>query len=381
MKEYQAADEITLVLSGTDYFTRLIRLLDDARETIQLQTYIFEADRTGYQVADALKRAAKRGVQVQVLADGFGSKDLPDPFVADLVAAGVEFRFFKLFVSIWKWRSGRTLHHKVTVADSRQAIMGGVNIADKYHGSPDSPPWLDFAVHIRGDVCRYLHDLCSDIFLHHYRKRKSKTPGPGPTPQTFDRSAAGLLRFRQNDWLRRKTEVYQSYRTAIIGARESMVITASYFLPGASLRKRLRAAARRKVAVKVLLTGPSDVELSRLAEQYLAAWLVRNGIRVFRWEKSVMHGKIILVDRQWASLGSYNLNRLSRIRSVELNVDILDPVFIQQFDQYLDELLARHCVEVTSDSLLPLSWWERLRARLAFQLAYYLMRILFPERR
>ncbi len=177
-------------------------------------------------------------------------------------------------------------------------------------------------------------------------------------------------------------EIYQSNRTGILTARQSLVIIASYFLPNRTLRKHLKAAARRGVAVKILLTGPSDVELSRLAEQYLAWWLQKNGIRVFRWERSVLHGKAILADDNWASLGSYNVNRLSRIRSVELNVDILDPGFVQYFRDYLDDLLTNHCVEITADprSLFP-SRLARWKAQLAYHVAVYLMRILFPERR
>lgn len=380
MTTYQPAEEIALVHSGEDYFTRLIRLLDEARSTIELQTYIFEADATGQMVASALKRAAERGVRVRVMADTVGSKKaLPPAFLADLRAAGVEFRFFELFLSIWKWRGGRTLHHKVAVADARQALVGGINIADKYRGSPAEPPWLDFAVYIRGEVCAYLHDLCDNIYRHQYWKRRKRLPAGGALLPDGDR--AGRLRFRQNDWLRRKTEVYQSFRQAIGGARSSLTIVASYFLPSASLRRQLAALAQRGVDVRILLTGPSDVELSRLAELYLTRRLVRSGIRVFQWPKSVMHGKVLLVDDRWASLGSYNINRLSRFRSVELNVDILDPGFVQHFSLYLDALLRHDCVEITADSLAPLRWWERLKLYGAYRLVYYLMRLLFPEKR
>ena len=379
MTTYSPADEITLVHSGDDYFTRLIRLLDAARSTVELQTYIFEADDTGRLVADALKRAAARGVRVRVMADTVGSKKaLPPAFIDDLKAAGVEFRFFELFLSIWKWRGGRTLHHKVAVADAQQALVGGINIADKYRGSAEEPPWLDFAVYIRGDVCAHLQDLCDSIYQHRYWKRR-RAPITAPAPAGD--SLTGMIRFRQNDWMRRKTEIYQSYRQAIGGARSSLNLVASYFFPGAALRLRLAVLARRGVDVKILLTGPSDVELSRLTELYVAHLLIRTGIRVFQWEKSVMHGKVMLVDKHWVSLGSYNINRLSRFRSMELNVDIIDPAFVQHFSGYLDELLQRHCVEVTPASLRPLGWWGRLKVYWAYRLVYYLMRLLFPEKR
>ncbi|TNE66886.1 MAG: hypothetical protein EP344_02230 [Bacteroidetes bacterium] len=380
MKVYQPADSIALVHSGTDYFSRLVRMLDDARETIHLQVYIFDADETGQLIAAALLRAAQRGVRVWVMVDGFGSKDLPAPFSRQLQEAGVEFRNFQHLVSFWKWRFGRTLHHKVVVVDSEQALVGGINIANKYHGSPEDPAWLDFAVYIQGQVCQSLFELCTDIFrLYYWKTPKLKITRPPLLPEG---PRTGMLRFRLNDWMRRKTEVYQSYVHAISGARESLVIVASYFLPGRSVRRRLNAAVRRGVDVRILLTGPSDVWLAGPAEQYLAYWMLRKGIRIFQWERSVMHGKCILADNQWASLGSYNINRLSRFRSLEMNVDIVDPVFIRQFGNYLEDLLLRQCHEVTSETLPAFSSiWGRWKARLSYHLAVYLMRILFPERR
>ncbi|MBL7796424.1 MAG: hypothetical protein JNJ90_07985 [Saprospiraceae bacterium] len=383
MKIYQAADSIALVLSGEDFFDRLVRMIDAARETVHVQTYIFVDDNTGRLVAEALKRAARRGVQVWVIADGYGSNELPRSFVLDLRTAGVRFRFFKHIVSILKWQGGRTLHHKVVVVDRQSALVGGINIADKYRGRPDTPAWLDFAVQIEGNVCRHLHDLCSDIYRHQYWRtrfpagwRRKKTPFLPKTPRD------GLIRFRLNDWLRRKTEVYQSYVRAISSARESLVIVASYLLPGRTVRARLAAAARRGVAVRMLLTGPSDVPLARWAEQYLAYWMLKKGIRVFHWEKSVMHGKTILVDGQWASVGSYNLNPLSRFRSLELNVDIADPAFTQYFCAYVDDLLRHRCKEVTKENLPEFSSRRHLfKAWLAYHFSVYLMQFLFPRKR
>lgn len=379
MKVYQPADEITLVHSGADYFDRLIRLIDAARQTIHLQTYIFDADETGRLVAAALKRAAARGVRVKVLADGVGSNSLPPAFVQDLLSAGVEFRLFKHVISLWKWSFGRTMHHKVTVADAEQALVGGINIADKYRGTPDMPAWLDFAVYIRGAVCVHLFEMCESVFSRQYWKRKYPVFSFKKKPQLP--RPEGLIRFRQNDWMRGRSEVFQSYRQAVRSARSLMVIVASYFLPGYTARKRLAVKARRGVEIKILLTGPSDVYLSRLAEQHLTTWLIGKGIRVFRWTRSVMHGKALLVDDHLVTIGSYNINRLSQIRSMELNVDILDPAFVRHFSQNIQELLHHHCEEITAESLEPLNRWQRWRAFLAYHLVYFLMRLLFPRKR
>ncbi len=380
MRAYLPAESIELVHSGTDFFDRLIGLLDIARQEIHFQIYIFDADVTGRKVAAALQRAARRGVQVWLMVDEFGSDKLPNHFIEELAQAGVHFRFFKQAVSFWKWRFGRTLHHKVVVVDNMHALVGGINIADKYHGTRQQAAWLDFAVYIRGTVCAELALLCSDIFTHQYWKTHGREKGRSAMFPEGD--PAGQVRFRLNDWMRRKTEVYQSYARGISAARHTLVFTASYFLPGRSVRRRLNAAVRRGVDVRVLLTGPSDVKLSQLAEQFLIYWMLRRGIRVFRWEGSVMHGKTMQVDGHWSTLGSYNINRLSRFRSLELNVDIADPEFNRHFYLHLDELLLKRCTEITTDHDPAISnFWTRWKARLAYHFAVYLMRLLFPEKR
>lgn len=380
MTHYQIADEITLVHSGSDYFDRLEALLDAACESIHLHVYIFAEDDTGRRIADALRRAAARGVTVYVLADAFGSRQLmSETFVRSLQESELHFRFFEHAISFWKWRFGRTLHHKIVVADARHALIGGINIADKYRGASEEAPWLDFAVYVRGDVCQYLFHLCRSIYRNQYFK-KSDQPRETRLLRPGDRH--GLIRFRQNDWLRRKIEVYRSYRQVLTQTRSSLVLTASYFLPGVVFRAALARVAQRGASVKILLTGPTDVPLSQLAEQYLAHWLLRHGIRVFRWEHSVMHGKTFLSDGRWASVGSYNLNNLSRYRSLELNADILDPAFTAHFERYLDDLLSRQCTEINLENTPPFSGpLGYLKTWLAYHFSYYLMRVSFAGER
>jgi len=380
MRAYLPAESIELVQSGADFFDRLIGLLEQARKTIHFQVYIFKDDETGRLVAAALERAAQRGVTVWLMVDEFGSKNLPDSFLEALRKSGVQFRYFKQYISFWKWRFGRTLHHKVVVVDNRHALVGGINISDNYRGSAQQPAWLDFAVYIGGPVCSKLALLCTDIFTHQYWKTHGRDRSRAVLLPNGKRD--GLIRFRLNDWIRRKTEVYQSYANGISGAKNSLVLTASYFLPGQSVRRRLYAAVRRGVEVRVLLTQVSDVKLSQLAEQFLIHWMLRNGIRVFRWEGSVLHGKVMQVDGHWSTLGSYNINRLSRFRSLELNVDIVDPDFNRRFFLHLDDLLLRQCTEITLEHNPALTnFWQRWKARFAYHLAVYLMQLMFPEKR
>ncbi|MAO17955.1 MAG: phospholipase, partial [Muricauda sp.] len=125
---------VELVRSGEDYFLRLEKLIDKAEKEIHIQTYIFENDDTGNRIASCLKKAAQRKVKVYVLLDAYGSAALPNSFAQDLVQHGILLRFFSPLFSLNNFYIGRRMHHKIVVADEKMALIGGINIADKYHG-------------------------------------------------------------------------------------------------------------------------------------------------------------------------------------------------------------------------------------------------------
>ena len=139
-KDFFSADEIRLVHSGTDYFDTLEEIINNAQHTLHFQTYIFEEDETGLRIANVLKSAAQKGVKVFVVLDGYGSKNLSNKFISDFENAGVNFRYFSPLFSFQNIYIGRRLHHKIIVADAKIALVGGINIADRYIGSPTELP-------------------------------------------------------------------------------------------------------------------------------------------------------------------------------------------------------------------------------------------------
>ncbi|MEJ0105932.1 MAG: phospholipase D-like domain-containing protein [Bacteroidota bacterium] len=157
---YTSNNKIKLIHGGRDYFDLLIQLINQATESIHLQTYIFGDDETGREVADALKTAAKRNVQVHVLADGYASQAMSRHFINELKAAGIHFRFFEPLLKSKHFYFGRRLHHKVFVADAKSALVGGINIANRYNDMPGKPAWLDFALYDEGEVAKELCVLC-----------------------------------------------------------------------------------------------------------------------------------------------------------------------------------------------------------------------------
>lgn len=143
---------VQLVHSGDDYFSRLERIINDAVTEIHIQTYIFDNDATGKRILLALKEALKRQVKVYLLLDGFGSLSFPNEISKEFRQAGGHIRFFSPLFSASSFYIGRRLHKKVVVADGKVALIGGINIANRYHGTSNTKPWLDFAIEINSSI-------------------------------------------------------------------------------------------------------------------------------------------------------------------------------------------------------------------------------------
>jgi cardiolipin synthase len=347
MRNYGEADDIQLVFSGSQFFEAVDRVIDECAHTLHFQTYIFRADNTGMRILDGLKRAAARGVKVFFMVDAYGSFPFPKHVARDLRGAGIHFRLFSPFSSGESVFIGRRLHHKIIVADKNTGLIGGINIADKYNTANGNHAWLDFAVLIKGEVNEYLDKLCEQFYFR-YKPKSLRLWENGFRPQS-SHLAHRYLRFRRNDWIQRRNEIHKSYVEAILKSEHSIVMAASYFLPGHNLRRLLKEASQRGVKISIIMAGTSDIGSLRLAESYLYDFYLRYNIRLFEWTDSVMHGKAMVVDDTWATVGSYNLNFLSHYVSIELNADIIDKEFVGNFSKHLNDIMEHSCKVVELD--------------------------------
>ncbi|HRI79957.1 MAG TPA: phospholipase D-like domain-containing protein, partial [Cyclobacteriaceae bacterium] len=362
---------------GRPYFELLEALVEGARQQIFFQTYIFDAGTTGVRVAAALSRAASRGVQVYILLDGYASQSLPDEIIQHWREAGIHFRWFEPLLRSKYFYFGRRLHHKVLVVDGAHGLVGGINISDRYNDLPDHPAWLDWAVHVRGEVVSDLHALCARRAVSGKRlslKKKKLPPMPTVDPQSFP--LACRARIRINDWVRGKREITRCFHDMLRQAQSEVILMSSYFMPGRDFKRQLRLALKRGVRVKVVLAGSSDVKLGKLAERYLYPWLLRHHAEIYEYQKSVLHAKIATCDGQWATVGSYNLNELSAKASVELNVEILNQPFALEVQSVLTEIIQNNCIRITANSDKHSGWFNRLVQLMAYQL-YRLLLFLF----
>jgi cardiolipin synthase len=177
------------------------------------------------------------------------------------------------------------------------------------------------------------------------------------------------VRVTRNDFLRKRNEIAVSYRQAIRESTKSLVILGGYFLPGGKVRRLLRAARRRGVDVRLLLAAKSDIMISVYARRYLYSWMLRHGIRVFEYLPSNVHGKVLVADEYFVSIGSYDLNNLSTYSNIELNFAIRDVRFRAHMAEELDTVMRSHCREVDAETWKRSdSVWNRLRCWTSYRI-------------
>lgn len=340
-----APKNAVLVHSGDDYFSRLERIILETQTEIHIQTYIFDYDSTGQRIIAALKIAAFRNVKINILIDGFGSLSFPTEIINELSEIGIELRIFSPFFSANSLYLGRRLHHKIVVSDAKTALIGGINIADKYHGTSKTAPWLDYAVEINDEnIAKSLQELCRDIYLKKRIIRRKEIKS------VFETQEGTTIKVLQNDWLKRKNEVFKAYINSIGNAKKEIVIVSSYFLPGKRLIKTLKKASQNNVNIKLILSGISDVPMARRASCHLYSKLLRYNIELYEWKKSVLHGKTAVIDNHWTTIGSFNLNNLSSFASIEMNVAIDSVAFATDYKVHLNEIIAQ-CERITPETL------------------------------
>jgi cardiolipin synthase A/B len=373
--DYSEGHFVELLQSGEPFFAANIELIDHARHFIHLQTYIVDEDETGLRIIDALIRAAARGVRVYLLLDAYGTKYLSGELVTRIENAGILFRFFSPNFTTKGFQLSLRLHHKVLLADGEVAIIGGMNFADRYHGTSGKKAWLDFAVLIKGPECVHVNSILKKLWNKPLLPKTERSAEMVHNVRLYENNIS--LRVIQNNWYRNKIEILKSYRSAFKHSQDRMIIFASYFLPGRLERKLLRIASSRGVDIRIVLAAESDAPIFKRATGFLYDYILRNNIRIYEYLPSNLHAKIATVDGKWCTIGSYNLNHVSDYGSVEMNVEVEDAGFTERFEKILMKIIRKDCRQVTfEDYLRRKTWFTQFSGWLSYQMIRLLMRIM-----
>ena len=346
--KYSNSNSAVLLRGGKDYFEKLIAIIQTAKKHIFLQTYIYEEDQTGELIAKTLQAAADRNVLVYIIVDGYASQSLSNSFKEKFVKAGVHLKFFEPIFKSTHFYFGRRMHQKVVIADSNRALVGGINISNKYNDMPNKSAWLDFAVYLEGDIAIELCDNFWKTWKGNLNDEVKNICSPLETQQPFDLEKKCDVRMRVNDWVASKNQISRTYFEMLRKSKKEITILCSYFIPGKLMRNEMLKAVERGVNIKIITAGNSDVQLAKNAERWLYDWMLRNKIELYEYQKNILHGKIAVSDEEWITIGSYNINNISAYASLELNVDIKNHAFATKTKDVLENIIQKECVKITS---------------------------------
>ncbi len=401
-----------LLQGGADFFPVLIAAIDGAADWVQLETYIFDFHGAGADVAEALVRAGRRGLTVQVLVDGIGCESLPAGWGGKLAAAGVAWQVYSPLTGRWpslglvrpdRWRR---LHRKLCVVDQQLVFCGGINVLDDFydprHGSLISPRF-DFTVALHGPVAVVASEAMALLWWrvqagysarrHHLAEAWEAFKAAGYGGRL---SAAHLARQRAlalssrpvrarpsgnqsltraallvRDNLLNRNIIERAYRKAIGQARQEILIANAYFFPGGRLRRALIKAARRGVKVTLLLQGKYEFFMQYHAARPVYGALLKAGVEIHEYEASFLHAKVAVIDGHWATVGSSNLDPLSLLLAREANVVLDDRTFAEDLRERLLAAIDGYGRRVQAEEYNGRPW----RQRMLDLVAYALMRL------
>ena len=331
MNRFRPGNEIELLRSGAAFFPALVAAVDAAEREVWLETYIFADDPAGRAVAEALVRAATRGVTVRVLVDGWGAKHyLTKRLERQLVAGGVHLLKHRPEVQPWHFRSHRLrrLHRKLCHVDTRVAFVGGINLIDDMNTPGQRPPRVDFAVRVRGPLVPSIVWAMQRLWaLNELVQFRSSDVSLFPDLVAAERAGTQTAKFTIRDNLRHRRDIETAYLAGIRVAKREILIANAYFFPGIRFRHALLDAARRGVAVTLLLQAKVEYPLLHFASRALYGQLVSAGIAIQEYHRSFLHAKVAVIDDRWATVGSSNIDPYSLLMAREANVFVRDAHF------------------------------------------------------
>ena len=359
--DYLGGNDLKLLTNGRAYFPVLQREIDAAQSEIYLETYIFADDNTGRRIAAALVRAAKRGVRVHVLIDGFGSKGTFERTQQLLEADNIEVLIFGPKTSPLTLRRNRLrrLHRKLVVVDARVAFIGGINIIDDMHTPRQTPPRYDYAVRIEGPLVAQVLEQAERLWRRvAWASLKRGLERRAPADAGAHGAQHAVLVVRDN--FRHRSDIEDAYLDAIRAARKEVIIANAYFFPGTRFRHALREAALRGVRVVLLLQGRVEYVLLHYASRALYGPLLDAGVEIYEYHKSFLHAKVAVIDKHWATVGSSNIDPFSLMLAREANIVVDDVRFSQELRRSLLEHMRSGAKVVAKRQWRRQPLWRRL---------------------
>lgn len=381
LSHWHEGHRVELLENGEEFYPRVLAAIDAAEREVLIETFILFDDPAGQPLQKAVIAAAQRGVSVQMTLDGWGSAKLPKTFIAPMIEAGVRIHIYDPV----KWRFGhrtqifRRLHRKLIVIDQRVAWCGGINFSHDHLRSYGEHSKQDYALEVEGPV---VADIYRTMLVMLPRSARPKRPSwqwlrrrrrmTQSSPAATARAGNALVAFLYRDNGLHRADIERIYRVGIRAAKRQIVIANAYFFPGYRLLRDLRRAARRGVDVRLILQGNPDMQWVQWAANTLHDYLLRASVKIYEYCERPMHAKVALIDDDWSTVGSSNLDPLSLFLNLEANLVVRDAALAATLRSSLDRLMEQHCREIP----LPEARKRTLIRQILSYVAYHIARRL-----
>ena len=356
------AASLELYENGDSLYPALITAIDAARETLNLEYYIWQPDGIGERLRDALADAARRGVRVRLVFDSIGAKNCTRLFWKPLVDAGAELRTFNP-PRVWEPQPGKMnfrTHRKILVADGRIGFVGGINVSDDNTtgeaGRGNREPWRSTHARIEGRPVGELQKVFLEDWLYglpldrveagEKTAKELLGDGDGPTlPDDVERFFPDIEPPSSGPWVQivdsgpdeDAADIRRLYFTAINEARERLWITTPYFVPDEPIETALRAAAARGVDVRLVLPEENDSKMVQAAAETYSASVMEEGVEVFMFQRLMNHSKTMVVDDSFSIVGTANMDN----RSFRLNFEVTAAIWDEDVNRRLADLFVQ----------------------------------------
>jgi cardiolipin synthase A/B len=336
---FSRGNRIRVLRNGNQIFPAMLEAIEAATLSVEFLTFIYWKGEIAHRFAHALAARARAGVQVRVILDAIGSMPMDPALIETMRAAGVDVLRFRPPLRWRLWEIDNRTHRKVLICDGKLAFTGGVGIATEWEGDARNVrEWRDTHFQIEGPAVHGIQAAFIDNWVEAGRRVNEQLT----RVQVLEPVGESLVQVMRTSAAVNWSSIATMVHVLLSMAERDVRIATAYFVPDESVLCRLSETARRGVDVRILIPGPHhDQRLAQLAQEHEYAPLMQAGVRMFAFQPSMMHAKIITVDGIVAAVGSANFNQRSMSKDDELALLLLDRGIVEQLDSHFEEDCAR----------------------------------------
>lgn len=358
-------NRVTLLKDGGEAFPSMISIIESASSTINLETYMLRSDKTGWRFGKILAKKVSEGVEVNLVYDSLGSMDCEEDFLQYLRLHNVRLLEYNP-IAPWKkgWRWLRRDHRKILIVDGRVGFTGGINIADDYADpSEGGRGWRDTHIKIEGPVVRELQKLFLSTWKMDINNKKYYPH--------LNESGSTSIQIIGSREMRNRKVIKKAYLQAIKNAKNEIYLTNAYFIPDRGILRAIKNACRRGIEVVLILPGNSDVKVVQYASRSLYSKLLSHGVKIYERKEHVLHSKTAVIDGEWSTIGSYNMDHRSYLYDLEVNAIIYGGKFGEEMKaMFLNDL--RICRKIEIEKWRDRPFTEKFIEKFCFRFRHWM---------